>query len=697
MAERVIKLDPTMLSPDLGWLDNNGFVEVLSIYPYGRDQWVTDSLLTEKLDLSEADIRGRFTLPLSDYRNVDQGEQYDDSGTSFVTITDEMNSATANDASPFPAGAGVDDIVYFGFQEKQKRLSITVGTAGVGAYTLTWEYWNGSAWVSLSGLSDGTGAFKTAGRNEVSYTNPSGWARTTVNSGSSLYFVRAKRDAGAVTTDPDLSQVRGFLTTPENWAIYTGSTTKLYQINPVAWTEHDVSGATYVSDDITGWQFTAAGETVIAVGGHNQLAQIRKGHTGLFGNLITNAEPDPTGGGVTENWPPRPRFVAQWGDRIAIAHIADTGPANRNGNVDPTLVWLSAQYNVQTFGTVDTHLGDRTTFFYAQDEHGPITALTGGAEWGAIFKANACYRVTYTSDFLPDSKNISTNIGCVHPNSIAWRGNQCFFMSNAGPAVMTQNEVQLLGTAAIIRSLFDASWIADTWEVNLDRSILYNLWGEYLPALDTVVWSYRNDADNPDVRFAYHISSNRFSILPSLKLVNPTTEVAHTAQIFATFTSPAPESNAFTGGKDLYFISKDASANTSIWEPGPSGTHAWQKQPKLVIPWFALVDQQGRKITSKIRALLLLYSLNAGVIDSAGPAISITVEGKNLPYTNTVLYTDTLTVDDDWGRFKTSSTKMAVYHRVTITYGNTSIVGVKNLADIFKGIEIELTEGGFLE
>jgi len=126
-------------------------------------------------------------------------------GPSFLDFTREANDSTANDASPFPAGAGVNDAVYFGHNVRFYQVTVNIGTAGVGAYTVTWEYYNGTSWVSLTDLTDGTSAFKTTGSQVVTFTIPDDWAKVTVDT-DNRFWIRARRDAGTVTTDPDITQ-----------------------------------------------------------------------------------------------------------------------------------------------------------------------------------------------------------------------------------------------------------------------------------------------------------------------------------------------------------------------------------------------------------------------------------------------------------------------------------------------------------
>lgn len=137
--------------------------------------------------------------------------QYDDSATTFVDETADANSAAASDWSFFPATIGANDYAAMGFPVQFGSVSINVGTAGVGTYTVAWEYWNGSAWTALAGVTDNTSAFKTAGTNSVTFTVPSDWAASVLNGSASLYYIRARYVSGSMTTVPLGTQ--GFIRT----------------------------------------------------------------------------------------------------------------------------------------------------------------------------------------------------------------------------------------------------------------------------------------------------------------------------------------------------------------------------------------------------------------------------------------------------------------------------------------------------
>lgn len=151
------------------------------------------------------------------------------SGGTFVDITTALNNATANDAQPFATG-GIGDYFAVGYTNNYAPLKLQIGTAGtVGV--VTWEYWNGTAWTALTGVTDNTTSFKAAaGTYTVVFTVPADWAPTVLNGSASLYYVRARVTTG-FTVNPLLTQgwVDGTLPTGLSaattyWAIVVDAT-----------------------------------------------------------------------------------------------------------------------------------------------------------------------------------------------------------------------------------------------------------------------------------------------------------------------------------------------------------------------------------------------------------------------------------------------------------------------------------------
>ena len=128
--------------------------------------------------------------------------------TTFVDETTDANSSANADWTVFPATEDTSDYVAMGYRQKFKKVIFDYanGTAGVGG-TVTWEYWNGSSWAALSGVTDGTTGFTaTAGDGKVlTFTVPTDWAATSLNGSQNLYYIRALV-ASTYSTNPVLDQ-----------------------------------------------------------------------------------------------------------------------------------------------------------------------------------------------------------------------------------------------------------------------------------------------------------------------------------------------------------------------------------------------------------------------------------------------------------------------------------------------------------
>ena len=139
--------------------------------------------------------------------DVARAWQVDESTTpdTYVEMTDECNSAATGDVIPFPATEAVNDYFVVTSQRPFTRIRVDVGTAGV-AGVVAWEYWNGSAWAALTGVTDGTTSFTTAGINTVVFTEPTDWGRVSINDDAPQCVIRA-RITTVYTTNPVLDEV----------------------------------------------------------------------------------------------------------------------------------------------------------------------------------------------------------------------------------------------------------------------------------------------------------------------------------------------------------------------------------------------------------------------------------------------------------------------------------------------------------
>ena len=123
--------------------------------------------------------------------------------TAFTDNTSEARSSAGTAFTLFPTPATADR-TYFGHSVPFYNLTFAFGTAGSAA-TYVWEYWNGSAWTSLT-VTDGTSSFTANG--SVTWTSgaASGWATTSVN-GVTMYYVRVRFTGSAPSTNPLVNSV----------------------------------------------------------------------------------------------------------------------------------------------------------------------------------------------------------------------------------------------------------------------------------------------------------------------------------------------------------------------------------------------------------------------------------------------------------------------------------------------------------
>ncbi len=128
--------------------------------------------------------------------------------TTFVDESADANSTANADWTIFPTTEDTSDYVAIGYTQKFRKVIFdnANGTAGVGG-TVTWEYYNGSTWASLSGVSDGTTGFtaSVADGQVLTFTVPSDWAATSLNGSQSLFYIRAKV-ASTYSTNPIYDQ-----------------------------------------------------------------------------------------------------------------------------------------------------------------------------------------------------------------------------------------------------------------------------------------------------------------------------------------------------------------------------------------------------------------------------------------------------------------------------------------------------------
>lgn len=178
---------------------------VLSIRPYvrhgGSSGYVAAGSATSftRPRLKDAStIKAQFT--------TDDGENYTDKSAEVIDNTTGVMTLNSLDT------AGNGDWIVIGGPAPFCGLALDVTNTNSNNVALTVEYWNGSAWVAVSNLTDGTNSSGTlAADGQVTWDGGSGvsvpadWAQSTIND-ITAYWVRLSV-AGALDSSVTLTEV----------------------------------------------------------------------------------------------------------------------------------------------------------------------------------------------------------------------------------------------------------------------------------------------------------------------------------------------------------------------------------------------------------------------------------------------------------------------------------------------------------
>lgn len=136
--------------------------------------------------------------------------------------------------------------VYIGSTAPFDRVTADLSTLAAGAGALVAEYYNGSSWTALSGVTDGTasGGNTLAQDGDVTWTIPTNWAKQgDASLDADKYYIRLSPTNAFVTTDPNADRLSpSFL--PETVTVDLASA---QQIRGIVLHGHNVSsGATAI-------------------------------------------------------------------------------------------------------------------------------------------------------------------------------------------------------------------------------------------------------------------------------------------------------------------------------------------------------------------------------------------------------------------------------------------------------------------
>ena len=140
----------------------------------------------------------------------------------FTDETLEANDSRGTESMTLLTAAPTIDVdgFYYGHTEQFGQLELDITTAGTGGFVMQWQYWNGSAWTALSGVTDGTSNLSVTGSVIVSWTIPGNWtARSVTNQPgpSNLFYVRQMYQSGTVTVLPVGNTVKLDVTKYRRW------------------------------------------------------------------------------------------------------------------------------------------------------------------------------------------------------------------------------------------------------------------------------------------------------------------------------------------------------------------------------------------------------------------------------------------------------------------------------------------------
>lgn len=133
-------------------------------------------------------------------------------GTNYADQTEAAKNPTTNDVDLIRSGAGIGDGIMFGtYDPDWYGVTVVVSTAGVGNYTMVWEYWNGSSWSAVTTVNEyeynRVENFKATGYYRVKFNPPPYWDLLSIDLGSGnvtdeLYWIRCRVATTGVTTRP---------------------------------------------------------------------------------------------------------------------------------------------------------------------------------------------------------------------------------------------------------------------------------------------------------------------------------------------------------------------------------------------------------------------------------------------------------------------------------------------------------------
>ena len=441
--------------------------------------------------------------------------------------------------------------------------------------------------------------------------------------------------------------------------LYVGTTTGLFRILPG--NRDVVVEATRESGPYaaTSWDFASYGDAVIAVAPEEPPQILRPS------SLAFEDGPNP------EYEQPHARFVEILGNRAVLGVISNTSYAEE---VDTSMLALSATDDISVFGTPEKPKGKRSGNVPVNDDAGGITGLSGGMDFGYVFKRERIYIMRPNSTWGIDlGTAISYTHGTSHPRSIVRVGTDVYFWSARGPAVVRAGRgVEELAVGRLWRTIAETAW------PNSDPDLTYADPFEVLGAWDemtaTVNWFYR--AEGGIVQVIFEPTTSRFSAC-GRQVLAPDEDLGDLTFVV----SQEPEEVPLR-----MFAGLQLGIGTTLlgWAGSRGPARRWVGRPTFRTPFFELEDRQV-----VVNGVRLRYQLTEG-----GQAPSIAVRVRSRMYEGAEIYThesssETPGAVNDHGFIQLDQRSEARQHEITV-----SLDQVDDVLSIAPTLEIRYSVGG---
>ena len=165
-------------------------------YPSTDEPFIKDYDAPYEVQLKKKNIisvNGVYTIQRG--TGVAKSFRYSSSAASYTDVTTEMNSLEGTAFQPFADTTAANDYLYIGCAYRFYGMSIILFTEGVTTGTNTIEYYDGSSWTAFTATESEDDVLNFESTGSLSWSSLSGWSKTTVNSSSSLYWLRIKANS----------------------------------------------------------------------------------------------------------------------------------------------------------------------------------------------------------------------------------------------------------------------------------------------------------------------------------------------------------------------------------------------------------------------------------------------------------------------------------------------------------------------